>query len=188
MSNRQSSVASRRGSERPVATRESVSRHGQRAAVQKVVTPLDPITGVPVPVAILCTVRVGSRTVTCNQPLDGLIEVGDYVRLGRHDAMDHVVVSCVQGENGQPCTEFEIEHPFFWNHPSAPFCGSYGNLAGLEPLPKHALTEQDSEVTDLWVWKLAAPEHDPRPQWQIAFDNGVVKFKFEHEESKLVSV
>lgn len=155
--------------------------------VQDTATPLDPVTAVPMPVPLLCAVTVGSRTVTCNRALDGLIEVGDYVRLGRHDAMEYVVVACAPAEDDQPCTQFEIEHPFFWNHPSAPFCGEYGNLAGVEPPPKHALTELGSSVADLWVWKLAAPEDDPRPRWHVAFDNGFVKFKFEHEESQLVS-
>lgn len=98
------------------------------------------------------------------------------------------MIACPVEADGVSCYQFEIEHPFIWNHAAAPFCGKHGNLLGVEPLSKRTVSEQGSELINLWAWKLAVPEEDTRPQWQIGFDNGMVKFRFEHGASTAVCV
>lgn len=70
----------RRGSDRSIATKDSAAR---TMLTQSKVAVLDPLTAVPAPVPVLCTIAIGARVVSTNEPIDDIIANGDRVRLGR---------------------------------------------------------------------------------------------------------
>src|SRR3546814_2200810 len=67
VSNRKGSVLSRRGSDRSITTRDSGVRKNSVVYQKSIV--LDPITAVPCPVPMLCTVVIGTYTTKCNRTI-----------------------------------------------------------------------------------------------------------------------